>query len=92
MFAPTPVIRMMRLMTHLNIGAMLGMVAWLIWSGWQVATGQVVMHRPDLQVHSEPEPMQLLPVSTAERSVGHCLPPSATARHLPVGPVSGADL
>jgi hypothetical protein len=84
--------RMMRLMTHLNIGAMLGMFAWLIWSGWQAATGQFVMHRRDLQVHSEPQPMQLLPVSTAERSVGHCLPPSATAQQLPGGPVSGADL
>ena len=33
--------RVMRVMTHLNIGAALGMVAWLLWSGWQVVTGQI---------------------------------------------------
>lgn len=92
MFAPTPVIRLMRLMTHLNIGAMLGMAVWLIWSGWQVTTGQVVIHRPDLPAHTEPEPMRLLPVSTAARSGEHCLPPSSAALHLPDGTASGADL
>ncbi len=30
-----------RLMTHLNVGAALGMVAWIAWSGWQLSTGQL---------------------------------------------------
>jgi hypothetical protein len=33
--------RVMRIMTHINIGAALGMVAWVLWSGWQVVTGQI---------------------------------------------------
>lgn len=41
MSSPDPVLRLMRLMTHLNIGAALGMAAWLLWSGWQVVTGQI---------------------------------------------------
>lgn len=38
--------RVMRVMTHLNIGAALGMVAWVAWSGWQVVTGQVAPIAP----------------------------------------------
>lgn len=33
--------RVMRIMTQVNIGAALGMVAWLLWSGWQIVTGQI---------------------------------------------------
>lgn len=34
-----PIERVMRIMTHVNIGTALGMVAWILWSGHQVATG-----------------------------------------------------
>lgn len=34
-----PIERVMRIMTQVNIGAALGMVAWILWSGHQVATG-----------------------------------------------------
>lgn len=33
--------RVMRIMTHVNIGAALGLAAWVAWSGWQVVTGQI---------------------------------------------------
>lgn len=33
--------RVMRVMTHINIGAGLGLMAWVLWTGWQVATGQI---------------------------------------------------
>lgn len=37
-----PLERVMRVMTHVNIGAAIGMLAWLAWSGVQVVTGQIV--------------------------------------------------
>jgi hypothetical protein len=40
-----PLERVMRIMTHVNIGAALGMVAWLAWSGAQVVTGQIAPAR-----------------------------------------------
>ncbi len=40
--------RVMRVMTHINIGAALGLAAWVLWSGWQVVTGQIApAYRPD---------------------------------------------
>lgn len=33
--------RVMRVMTHINIGAAMGLAAWMLWSGWQVVTGQI---------------------------------------------------
>ena len=33
--------RVMRVMTHINIGAALGLAAWVLWSGWPVVTGQI---------------------------------------------------
>ncbi len=33
--------RVMRVMTHFNIGAALGLLAWVLWSGWTVVTGQI---------------------------------------------------
>ena len=33
--------RVMRVMTHINIGAALGLAAWVLWSGWQVVTGHI---------------------------------------------------
>ncbi len=40
-----PLERVMRVMTHVNIGAAIGMVAWLAWSGVQVVSGQIVPPR-----------------------------------------------
>lgn len=34
-----PVERVMRVMTHLNIGASLGIAAWMVWASVQLASG-----------------------------------------------------
>lgn len=51
----TPVMeRVFRAITHINIGASLGMVAWMMWSGTQIVTGQwEIPHPPAL---STPQP------------------------------------
>jgi hypothetical protein len=88
----SPVMRLVRLMTHLNIGAMLGMAAWLIWPGWQVTRGQLVPPRPEPQAHSQAEPMRLVPVSSATGAACHSLPQATTAPQGPGGLVPGAEL
>ncbi|MBL8330714.1 MAG: hypothetical protein JNJ71_17895 [Rubrivivax sp.] len=92
MSTPSPVMRLMRLMTHVNIGAMLGMAAWLVWSGWQVSTGQIRIPRIDPPSANAAEPMRLVPVSGATRAAGHCLAPAPATRQAQAGPLSGADL
>ena len=91
MTSQQPVMRLMRLMARINIGALLGMAAWLPWSGWQVATGQVAATPPEPTVRAalpsvgvEPAPMRLVPVSVAVRAAGHCPLPAATAGFAPV--------
>ncbi len=44
----TAIERVMRVMTHVNVGATMGMVAWIAWSGHQVVSGdwKVAPHRP----------------------------------------------
>jgi hypothetical protein len=90
--APSPVMRLMRLMTHLNIGAMLGMAAWLIWSGWQVTNSQIDIPRTYLPAASGSEPMRLVPVSMAAQAAGHCEPAPMAARQASDSTLSGADL
>ena len=46
--SPDPVVRLLRLMTHFNIGAALATAAWVLWSGAQIVTGQIAPgYRPD---------------------------------------------
>lgn len=48
MSSPDPVVRLLRLMTHFNIGATLATAAWVLWSGAQIVTGQIApAYRPD---------------------------------------------
>ena len=42
MSSKDPLARIARLMVQVNIGAGLGLIAWIVWSGWLVATGQLV--------------------------------------------------
>ena len=55
-----PLERVMRVMTHVNIGAALGMVAWLAWSGAQVVTGQIAPAR--LAPPASVSPVDVAPV------------------------------
>lgn len=93
------IVRVMRVMTHINIGATLGLAAWMLWSGWQVVTGQIapgyrvaeVKALMSLSHAGSPAPMQLVPA----RSAGG--PPSAChqAVHADIRSAaapSGADL
>jgi hypothetical protein len=99
MSTPVPVVRLMRLMTHINIGAMLGMAAWLLWSGWLLVTGQMpaASHTATAWVapaHGDAQstPLRLVPVSVDARASGHCLPAATAVRNPADAPLTGADL
>lgn len=72
--------RVMRVMTQLNIGAALGLAAWVLWSGWQVVTGQITpaLRRAEVQAPmrlasaGEPPPLRLVPVHAAGEAVAPC--------------------
>ncbi len=91
--------RVMRAMTHINIGAALGLIAWVLWTGWQVVTGQIapayrvaeVKALMTLAHRGEPTPMRLVPAQP-----GGDAPPSchgeAPATHKASLTMTGADL
>jgi hypothetical protein len=91
--------RVMRVMTHINIGAALGLAAWVLWSGWQVITGQIAPGHSAAEVRAlmhtahaeEPAQLQLVPVQAGTAA----LPPCHAAVPLPrqaAGVLTGADL
>ena len=91
--------RVMRVMTHINIGGTLGLAAWVLWSGWQVVTGQIapayrvaeVKALMSLTHPAEPVPMRLVPVQAGRGA----LPPCHTAAPAPQPSavvLTGADL
>ena len=91
--------RVMRVMTHINIGTSLGLATWVLWSGWQVVTGQLSpAYRVD-EVKAlmrqapagDPAPTPLLPVQAGTRAMPPC-PCAAAAPTRAALVVSGADL
>lgn len=88
--------RVMRVMTHINIGAALALAAWVLWSGWQVVTGQLtpayrvseVKALMSLAHAGEPVPMHLVPVQAG----GAALPPCHAAPKQVALDLPGADL
>jgi hypothetical protein len=91
--------RVMRVMTHINIGAALGLVAWVLCSGWQVVTGQIAPEYRVAEVKAlmslaqagEPVSMHLVP---AQAGVG-AVPPCHTTVPAPQPSavvLTGADL
>lgn len=91
--------RVVRVMTHINIGAALGLAAWVLWSGWQVATGQItpgyrvaeVKALMSLAHEGTPAPMYLVPMQPGAVA----LPPCHTAAPAPNQAalvLTGADL
>ncbi len=105
MSSPDPVMRLLRLITHFNIGATLATAAWVLWSGAQIATGQLApSHRPDevrqlmqaRQRAAEPgPPMRLTPVSGVAEAqaaaMAQCHPPTGSRGARATSP-SEADL
>jgi hypothetical protein len=78
--------RVMRWMTHLNIGAALGMVAWVAWSGWQVMAGQLgtpPIRQSGAALHSaaahQTPPLRLLTDDEAAQAHAHCHPSARSA-------------
>jgi hypothetical protein len=67
----------MRWMTHVNIGATLGLIAWVLWLAGQ----------PTTAVH----PITLVPIDASHSAPGHCAGPVPAVRSGRV-PVSGDDL
>jgi hypothetical protein len=90
--------RVMRVMTHINIGVALGLAAWVLWSGWLVATAQITSTYRVAEVKAlmslphaiEPVHMRLFPMQT----VTGTLPLCHDAAPLPQADVvlTGADL
>jgi hypothetical protein len=85
--------RVMRVMTHINIGASLGLMAWVLWSGWQVVTGQIAPTYSAAEVralttlahagHAAPAaPMRLRPAGAGGAALPPCheLPPAVALK------------
>ena len=91
--------RVMRVMTHVNIGAALGLAAWIMWSGWQVVTGQIapgyrvaeVKALMSLAPAGEPAPMRLVPLPAGAGAPPPCHS-AAPAPRQSAGVLTGADL
>lgn len=91
--------RVMRVMTHINIGAALGLTAWVLWTGWQVVTGQIVLAYRVVEVKAlmkvahagQPAPMQFVPVHAAGGSFPPCHAPQPAPQQSAVA-LSGGDL
>ena len=91
--------RVMRVMTHINIGAALGLAAWVLVSGWQVVTGQITPAYRVSEVRAlmgqvragEPAAMHLVPVSAGTAALPPCHEPTPTPPRATVV-LTGADL
>jgi hypothetical protein len=96
MSSSDPVVRLLKFMTHLNIGAAIGMFTWLFWSGWHVVTAQIeppVPARAPTSALAQPQPseLRLIPVVSLRdgrpAAQAHC-----TTTELPQGHPAGLDL
>jgi hypothetical protein len=91
--------RVMRAMTHINIGAALGLAAWVLWSGWQVVTGQIAPTHHAAQIKAlmslahagEPSPMHIVPVHAGAGALPPCHTTNAAPAQAAVV-MTGADL
>lgn len=72
--------RVMRVMTHINIGAAMGLATWVLWSGWQVVTGQISPGYRMAEVKAvmspahagEPARLRLVPVQQGADALPSC--------------------
>lgn len=90
--------RVMRVMTHLNIGVALGLALWVLWSGWGLVTGRIVPAHTAAEVRAmmrhapvaPPLPLELVPVGDPRVAPAPCH--EASPRLLQAGqPRAGAD-
>ena len=68
--------RVMRVMTHVNIGATLGMAAWILWSGMEIVSmpsGASRTHRPPAaHSHGDHSPATHAPAGGRPAASDHC--------------------
>lgn len=91
--------RVMRVMAHINIGAALGLAAWVLWSGWQVVTGlsapayraAEVKALMNLAHSAQSAPMRLVPARPGTPALASCHA-QATAPKPAAVVLTGADL
>ncbi len=91
--------RVMRVMTHINIGAALGLAVWVLWSGWHVVTGQITPGSRVAEVKAlmslthagEPAHMHLAPMQAGAEALSPCHA-AATAPKQAAVVLTGADL
>lgn len=91
--------RVIRVMTHLNIGAALGLAAWVLWSGWQVVTGHIAPAHTPAEVRTlvrlpqaqASTPMELVPADARAGAMPPCHEPQPAVRRADLA-LTGADL
>lgn len=91
--------RVMRVMTHISIGAALGLVAWVLWSGWQVVTGQITPSYRVAEVKAlvsvahpgEPMRLHLVPSPAGAGALPSCHAAAPAPRQAALV-LTGADL
>lgn len=91
--------RVMRVMTHINAGAALGLAAWVLWSGFQVVTGHITPGYSPAEFSSlvrlahagASTPLELLPATTQGRAMPPCHEPRPAVRRADWA-LTGADL
>jgi hypothetical protein len=68
--------RVMRVMTHVNIGATLGMAAWILWSGMEIvgmpSTASPAVRPPAVHSHGEHAPASHSPGGARPAASDHC--------------------
>lgn len=91
--------RVVRVMTHINIGAALGLLAWMLWSGWQVVTGQIAPAHRAAEVRAlmqtahagPPAQMHLVPTQAGAAALPPCHEAPPSPRQA-AGVLTGVDL
>ena len=68
--------RVMRVMTHVNIGATLGMAAWILWSGMEFvgmpSAALPAVRPPAPRSHGEHSPSSHSPAGARPAASDHC--------------------
>ena len=68
--------RVMRVMTHVNIGATLGMAAWILWSGVEIvalpSAASPAARPPAAHSHGEHSPSPHTPAGARPAASDHC--------------------
>jgi len=78
--------RLMRVMTHVNIGASLGLVAWLVWSGHQIVGSDWKIPREEPPGAHAPGSSNAVPAHSTRCLVPES-PSDSTALQANAGPV-----